>query len=313
MQHSPSSIVAREAEVELLEGQEAEVGVFILVDSQDSGFIKKGTEKLPEPDQLRYPSVRKIMARSAYAKFERGKTGYSRVPIRYINGVEEIHVDKQDKAGIYPNPNADLIEIKNGQLVVSGQGETAGLLNFMRLNSHNITNTKRIPTAEAIFKEIFPEKEKELDLDQEFLVDKALSLVGTLVLGKNSKGGYLFDDLRLEAFSRIFNVVADSPAATIQALRANARLNPSKFLDLAKEFEDNTMADISHAVQLGLIQFGDTSVSYVGENKIIKTYSKQLTDEYRVRHLSSYFQTAEGHGAYSEFKAKLAAVKNKSI
>lgn len=283
-----------------------EVGIFELLDTQPSGFIKEGTEKLPEPVELAHPAYRKILTNSAYYD---GK-GVRQV-IRHVANAKSILVSEQNKEGVAPNPKLDQIIFKNGRLIVSSVGKTGVLLKYLRASSMNIGAEGRIEDATPVYKEIFPEKETEGFNVKEFDIAKAVGIVQQLVtVGKD---GYEYDEVRLNAYAKLFNVIASSPSSQIASLIATAKAFPVEFVQKIQHFEGNMMIDLAHAETLGLISFGDTQVTYVGENKVLTSYSNKLDKEQKVRTLATLFQSPEGAEELRIFQTKLAVLKENKI
>jgi hypothetical protein len=306
------NILQQEISQDMME-RESEVGIFVLLNQQPSGFIQKGTEKMPEPIELMNPGKKSILTRSAYARpLKGGKKGFERVKIRYLASSTKIHIDEQVDEGAVENPVDDRIEFTNGQIVVAAEGSGVGMLNFMRHDSRNALGKDRIKSVEPVYTEIFPEKEKVEDNEEVFAQAEAVVYINKLIISKTVKGVEYEED-RLNALARLFNVVADTPAGKISGLIANAKIAPADFLKKAKEYEQSIVIDISHAVALGLISLEGTKASYVGTQEIITTYSDKLSTDQKTQKLAAFFTTKEGEHHYKKFVIELNDKKEKNI
>lgn len=310
---SRENTLQQELNEEIIEGS-TDVGIFVLVNQQPSGFVRKGTENTETPIELSNPGEKAILTKSAYAKpiSKGGKKTFERVKIRYLDSSNEILVKLQEEQEAIANPVLDRIQFKNGQIVVAGEGAGIGKLAFMRADSRNETAPHRIPGVEAVYREIFPEQEKVVDNDDIFAEADAVTYVRNLIKSKTEKG-VVYDEERLNALSRLFNVVADSPAGKISSLIANAKAKPADFLKRAKEYEQTKIIEISHAISLGLISIDGTNVNYVGKNEIIHTFSDKLTNDQKMQSLSNFFSSPAGEHHYKKFMLELQTVKENNI
>lgn len=291
---------------------EIETVIFERIDQRDSGFIQEGTERLPEPIQLRSPKFLSSIRSSHYLSKPEGKDKQrSAVYIRYINGVDVVEVDIQRQKGLESrvNPKRDLIIFKDGQLVVANEGRLIGLVNYMRKSSFCGTNPDRDPTVEVLWVEVFPEKTKSDVNEKAFLEGDAVAMIRKLV--ERDGDGYTYDEDKLSAYCDLMGATAESPAGKVNLLIALAKKDPANFIEKVKIFEQQYMSEIALAVELGVIQFDDTAVSYVKDGKLITTYNSKLNKGQRYEKLAGFFQTFEGDGAYKIFKVELDQAKER--
>lgn len=310
---SVSQAIERQRNQELVDTAREEgvdVGVFMLLDQQPSGFIRKGTENMPNSPMLTNPVARAILRESAYRK-DNPKGGFTRVPTEYVFGAQYI---EKSKLGDTPrNPVTDRIEFRQGMKVVVGEGANLNLLEYMRKDSRNETCDCSLPNVEKVYKEIFPEKVKEGVNEDEFYFGDALKFIReTFITGKDKKG-YIYDDVRLRAFCNLFGIAAETAAGRVQALISTAKLNPQAFIKQSELFEQKIYLDISHGEQMGIIRFDATNVSYVEKDRILTTYSAQFTADAKRKALASFFMSAEGREEYNIFLTELEFKSQQSL
>lgn len=319
MQEFVNKVLGEDEEIALIEqGEEnnAEVAVFELIDRQGSGFIRIGTEKMPEPDEIDVAGYRQILAKSAFRQGKGKKdpktnlkTGpYDRIAIRYRADSDSIMPAEQDEANSAESYENDRIVFKNGRIVVINEGLTKGLFAFLRHDSRNVTNPKRIPGVKGVYREIFPERENENDLSDIFTENAAVSYVESLITDK-TPGKFQYDENRLIALCQYWGVVADSNGSRLKSLVALAKHKPAEFLQKSQAFEEQTMTEIAHAVKLGVIKFEANRVT-MGD-KVLFSFSDKLTEKQKYNALSGFFQTHDGDGKYREFAIELSAAKKR--
>jgi hypothetical protein len=306
--------------LDLSQTGEVEFAIFELIDRQPSTWLKKGTEELPEDQQVRKdaPGVRKILNVSAYAtdvkKNKEGKIiGYNRVETKYIFGAAEIATKKlaEDSTAI-PSPEDDQIVFINGRLIVANDGGFKSKFKFMKEgDSRNETNPNRIPSVDAVYREVFPEKEKEVSYEKEFAISKAITKVEELV--DRDKNGYTYNENKLNAFCKLFGVSAESNGGKVVSLLGLAKADPFEFLDKVRIFEQQVYQEIASAIDLGLIELEPNRATYVGKNEIITTYSDKLSNEKKIRYLADFFNSEEGREQYELFKIEFEYKKEQAL
>lgn len=293
----------------------AEVAVYELIDRLGSGFIREGTERMPEPDEIDVAGTRTILSSSAYRKNTgtQKKPNWKRVPIRYRASSESVDPEEQDKLGHEANPANDKIVFKNGRLVVVKEGLSIGKFEFLRKDSRNETNPDRIPTVPVIYREIFPEKENENSNEDDFALANAISYLQEFITDKSEKKGISYDNYRLGALARLHNIVADSPGGMMKGLLANAKLNPLEFLNKSKEFEIATATEILHGLKLNVLSFENSRVINVPRKSVLLSFETGLQEDQRIKRLAGFFMSEKGAAAYQMFKVDLNDAKEKNV
>ncbi len=285
--------------------QEVEVAIFELAEQNSSGFIQEGTENLPEPIEIKGPKWRKVLNKSHF------RDGVKNVDIRYINGVDEILVDEQNKFNYTAkaNPRRDMIIFKDCNITVAREGKLIGMVDFLRTSSFCGTNPKRDKSVPILWNEIFPEKTKTDVNEKAFAESDAIALVRSLV--KKGADGYEYEEEKIIAYCNLLGATADSPAGRVNTLISKAKQDPVLFLEKIRSFDQTFITEIMMAEEFGVIAFEPTSVGYVAKEKLIITYSSKLNKDKKVQLLAAHFQSFEGQEAYREFTVELNAQREK--
>lgn len=293
----------QDAQVASARKNEAKVAIFQLKNPQGSGFIKEDTIGTPNPIELMFPGIRRLHTTSAYLK-NKGTAKEERVVIRHIASERTIEAEKQRNPELSNGVN-DGIEFKNGRLIVVDEGRSRMKYAFMQKDSRNATNPDRLPDADEVYEEIFPEKEKEVNIAGIIDRQEAEQYVKDKFILSRSKEGFRYDEEKLDAYCHLFNIAAESPASKIQGLFTMAATYPGEFLRKARSYEETVYLEISQAERLCIIEFGATQCGYMNKNKLLVTYSAALSDGDKKQKLASYLQSSAGAVDYKEFKIEL--------
>lgn len=285
-----------------------ETAIFQLVDTGSSGFIQEGTEMLAEPVEKKYPTHRNVLRMSHYRDPKNPDTN---IKIRYVNGIDEINLDKQIAAGVVTNQRRDMITFKDGYIFVAREGKLKGLVDYLRKSSFCETNPNRDITENIIWREIFPE-ETQMNVNKKSIVRaKAVALISSLI-HENGEDSFEYDMDRIDALCSLLGTTAETPATKVNVLIAKAEHDPEGFMRKVELFDKESLSEIAHAIELGVISVEDTSVSYVEGNKVLITYPSRLSKEQIYQRLAGYFQSYEGANDYREFKVHLNHAKEKA-
>ena len=289
-------------------GEDVPVAYYELVDQRPSGFIQEGTERLAQPNEKTAPTMTKLRSRSYYFKKD-SKGVLRRVDIRYIYGVEEIDVIKQDERKFQPNPVTDNIFLKDGKFAVAREGSTIGLYDYLKKASFNETNPERDPAAEIRIREVVPEKAKAESNDLEFDIAEAMLLVKDLILSR-AGDKIRYDEVKLNAYCSVFSVSAEHNSGKLNTLIGLAKSMPTLFKEKIKAFENRFATEIVHAEELGLIKYNGNTVEYVAKPEIIFSMPGAFVKKDLVREkLAAFFQSEEGAQAYAKFLIELEGIK----
>lgn len=288
------------------------VAYYMLTGAQKSGFIQEGTEMLPDPIEIMYPSYLSLLTSSHY--FKKNKDGIpERVPIRYIYGVAEIEVAKQKVAGHEPNRMQDTIVFKNGKLTVAREGNDVGLYDYLKYCSFNTTNPDRNNAIDGRFYEVVPEKEKLGLNDFAFAEAEAIKLIQKLIISR--KGDEVkYDETRINTYCQLFSVSGREWSSRINALISIAKKYPQEFVQKIEALDGRIDNEIMQGEELKVIAYGTTSVAYVHKDKIILPFTgASLSLDKKRERLVTFFQSQDGAVAYQEFLVELEDAKKKSL
>jgi hypothetical protein len=286
------------------------VAFFEMTGQRPSGFVQEGTERSADPNQLTAPEILKIRSTSHY--FKNTKNGLERVDIRYILGVNTIVVAEQDAKKHLFNPRRDVIILRKGMITVAREGNTTGLYDYLHKCSYNESNPERDTAVDIRFREVVPSKAEVDDNELLFAQAEAVNLVKALVT-KNGEA-YVYDEEKLNAYCTLWQVVADSPAAKINALIANAKLKPVEFIEKSKAYDQRFQMELVQAEELQLIKYGQTTVEYVQKSEVILSFTGAfLSKDVKRERLAAYFQSADGAIAYQRFLIELETIKGKRV
>ena len=291
-----------------------------LCDQRPSGFILDGTAGTKHEVELKAPLISYIPNEG----FRRGKktetvngkkveTKYNE-KIRYIKNEAEISFQKQRELGIEKNPQAreDKIIIEKGYLTVAREGASVGLYDFLLESYYNETNLERSEKATALYRVVELDKKVESENDDAEIEADAVSFVTSL---RDKVGeSYKYQETKIDVLCELFNVVAETYPVKIKTLISLARNNPKFFLDKAKKLSLQAVTEVTHGLQLLVIDFEENVAVYTTKKKVIKNLgSGKYTHDQKVTMLADYFGTKEGFEAYNEFKAELELAKEKAI
>lgn len=288
-----------------------EVLLLELVDKRSSGFIMEGTENTPNPQEKNCPSVFWIPTMGMMLKPD--ENGVLRnVPIRYIKGCDEIVVAEQEKRGIKPNPKADKIMFKEGFGTIVKEGDGYGLHEYLVNAGYYEDNPNRSPNSTPIYREIKLNKIAEEIIEADEYMKDVLVFLSSLRSKRGSE--VVYNEEKIDALCQLLAVYAITPALKLTGIANLAKARPEWFLKTVKSFEGQLQSEITHALQLNVIKIEGTVVSYLHEDKILKTFgSDKLKREEVISRLVDYLGTGEGQEALTGLRIALAAAKEKSL
>lgn len=324
--------MSRKTEVEVddvmeMEEDKPEVLYIRLCDRRPSGFIQdmngvpagtKGTEHHHEFDS---PVARFIpnfgMRKGIKEETRNGnkvKTAYNE-PIRYIKDQTEISVERQALLNIQRSRAAkeDMIEIKRGEFSVVREGSWIGLFDFIKQAFYNKSNTDRSGSrATAIYEEVEMGKEEEGLNEYDIYLADAIKFIGKFY--QKTGKGYIYKEDKINALCELFAVYAETMAGKVTALNGTAKLNPEKFMIKAIKFEQTAFANVTHALQLKVIQIKDNLVYYTEKDKIMMNLgSGYMRPDQQIERISELLETPDFKAAKEEFMFELDLAKEKQL
>lgn len=296
-----------------------------LVEKQDSGFVRDGTENTPFEERLTAPSIAWIPSEGFRRRMTTNDKGEV-VPtpgveaIRFIRGVDEISVQRQKELGLEPTNKGkgDKIIFEKGFATVAREGADVGLYDYLKDVYYNTSNPLRSQKATGIFKVIEQDDDAEVFNDSDMIMEDVLAYTNRLQqkVGKTKDGKnlYKYNEEKIDGLCQYFNIFGESYAKKLQAIKWFSRVRPQEFLEGAVRWEQTTMMEVSHALQLNVIKFDGNVLMYGTKDKVIKNLgSEKMTKEQKIEASADWLRTSDGHEAYMELKAELDAAKEKQL
>ncbi len=292
----------------------APVKYYEIVDRKASGFIMDGTAGTPYQQELTSPSIQWISAvGKTCVKDNDGIPHYRE--IRYINGCDSIIPEEQEKMGFTVKRLMDKIPIENGFMTVERSGNTIGLYDYIEKVFYNLDNPDRPVTADARYREVkMNEKAQEL-LDDDEVITNAKAIVYSLRASTGDKKiPYRYDTDRIDAICKLVNVWDESPETKLVKLLKVAIQNPKDFLDIVTKTEQTIIIEISHSLEMGVINFEGNTAQYTEDKKILHPLgSGNMKADVKIEKLAAWLGTEEGTPSLTELRARLELAKEKEF
>lgn len=303
---------------EVKEAREKAPIIFIeLCDKRPSGFIMDGTHGTKHEVELDAPTALFIPntgLRLAKGKNDKGEEELFFEEIRFIKNQREISVPRQKQLGIEPRRSSleDKIIMEKGGMSVSREGSYIGLYDYLIQAFYSEQAEGRPANLQPIYRIVEIDEEADEINEYDILVADAIQFVRQFYqkVGKNE---YKYNEDKINSLCQLFSVFAETNSQKVVALNGLAKLNPKDFLERAVKFEQTTITEISHGLEMGVIQINKGVFEYVAKEKIIRVVGEKIKREKQIELLSDWFRTVEGNEAYTEFRAELEAAKEKSL
>lgn len=292
-----------------------------IIDQADSGYVRDDTVGTAFEDRITCPSIVFVPNTGKMAapiKDKEGKeTGrYKNVNTRYIKGCEEIEVEKQKDMGFEPAEisNVDVIAIKKGRALFKREGDIA-LFDYLEKSFWNLDapNRPKNSQAKALFK-VSKVNENIAEINEsEFLKAKAVTYVQSLItkVGK----GYKFNEEKIDNILTILNKFGgETFSEKINVLTREARINPKFFLETVTKLDEIAITEITHALELNVIEFVDNTVKYTKDKKVIANLgNEKLTQDKKIIAIAELLKTPEYAKQLDEFKIKVDIAKEEQF
>lgn len=284
-----------------------------LVDRKSSGFIMDGTDGTPYQQELNAPTVQWIPSTGKMAiRDAKGTLMFQE--IRYINGCTSIIPSEQANLGFSPKRFEDKIPMENGFSTVIREGDSIGLYDFMEKVFYNIDALDRPHTATGRFRELRIDKKATDVFNEDEAETHAKMKVYELRLNTGKKDTpYKYNEDRINAMCRLFSLWDETPERKLVLLLAKARSNPKEFLETVEKAEQTVITEITHALDLKVINFDGNNV-LTDENTIIANLgSDKLKEVDKIERFASWLATHEGNNALTELRARIEMAKAKLL
>lgn len=280
-----------------------------LTDRKKSSFVLEETLNTPEQKHLDAPSSYYMKTRSVM-KVETEGGGFEYKVIRYINGVDIIDFNEQEKRGMKPNPNEDVIEFKNGNLTVVRTGRTIGLYEYLKNCEFNGANENKPESAEVKFTVLDRQKDSKKVLNVMFDEMEAMRAISSL--GTKTKDGYMWEEEKIDYLCSLFGIFdAESYEEKVTKLSYMAKANPESFTKIISDKSSNIKVAVASAVEFSVISLGGDQASFTDNGKKFYTF-KTKSREDRTQELVDYFLTKKGENDYKTMAMATNYAKEKS-
>lgn len=282
-----------------------------VADQRPSGFIKQGTENTPHQEELTGPKVLWIPSEGFKARMEDG-IRYN-VPIRYIKNCDTIDPVEQEKRGFKPHKTGDKIKIENTNTSVTREGSEVSLYDYLSVVYYNGSAPNRPEDADKLFDEIKLDVKATHINENEFVQSDALQLVKSLQT--KTKTGYIYAEERIDAICSLLNVpFSESYEQKMFQLVQRAKFDSLNFITLVTQFEQTITTEVSHALQMKVVEFDGQSAQFSEDKKVIMAFQEtKLKPEQKAELLSNFLKQQDSAGVLTELRAKLEVAKNKQL
>lgn len=302
-------------EVKTKSKKRSEVIIVELVDRRPSGFILDGTRGTRNEHELDSPTARFIPNKGLRAQIgEDGEPTGGFEEIRYIKNRKEISIDEQQRKNINPSRAAleDKIIIKGGRFAVTNDGSYTGLFQYILDAFYNEGAKGRPEDLDPIYRIIIPGKQEEMFNEQEILAADAIRLIGTLYQKTGSE--YAYNEEKINALCNLFQIFSETNSGKISGLMAIAKRDPENFLQKATKFEQTTVTEVTHALELNVLKFDGNTVRYALKDKVLANLGTgNLTHEKKINKTADLLRTPDFKAQYEELKIEIEAAKENAF
>jgi hypothetical protein len=248
------------------------------------------------------------------------KTGEKKVQsyheaIRYIKHETEISVEKQKMLGIVPHRagQEDMIEIKKGNMTIIREGSFISLYDYILEAFYNGSNPDRSPGAAKLYRVIELGKEEEEMNDDDIMMADALMFIARFYQ-RTGKGKYKYNEEKINGLCELFTIFGETMSGKVSALNSLAKTDPEGFLKKATKFEQVTITEITHALQLNVIRFKENVVEYVKKEKVLGSLGTgKMTHENKIEKLADLLHAPEMKAEYEEFQLELEVAQEEAL
>ena len=289
------------------------------INQRDSGYRRDDMQGSPLEGKITcgklcfVPNTGKM---AVAIKDEKGNdTGrFKHVDIRYIKGCEEIEIQEQKKRGIDPSriKTEDAICLEKGTGIIKNEGDV-GFFKYMANVFYNADAPNRSKKAVALFRVVKKEEKVSEDNELDFARSEAVGLVKSMV----SKTGneYKYNETKIDnALDALGQFGGDTYAEKVGVLTSFAKAKPVLFLERITKVSDLLTTEISHALQLNVIQFAGSVVQYVEDNEVVAQLDSNLKKERaKIEGLAEMLKTPEYQSQYEKLKLRLEIAQENSL
>jgi len=284
--------------------KEQELITFRLTTSVPTSYAKEDGSFVDQPVS------RKVMGE--FTIYKDGKA----TKYRHIKNASSLLLNKQIENGEEFAYFRDEIYFTNG-VVVLDPNKDKNTVEILRLSPQNeaTPESSRPGGVEPIFEEVKKEKEGLSELDLNFVLHSARTLVMGLQK-KNADGSFSYDESKIKFMSNIFRLDGDlSSAESIVALLKKAEDSPEQFIYKVETLISNLKSDIDKAKELKCLSFENNSVIFdpLGAKKLIVEFEPKTKEEEILDKLVIFYSNPQNESEYRDLIANIKEAEAASL
>ena len=232
--------------------------------------------------------------------------------IRYIFGCPNNDLEWQKKTGWEPSvdPHTDSLWIEDGVQTVSYSANPTKY-RFLKELENNASLPFRRDHVRALYYEIQPKKEAELDITAELAVIEATKEWEKLSMrGKN--GTFTIDEQKTSGYAELLGIRAASLPEKLKSILVFAKTNPIAFIEKVRAYKEEVITEITHAMQLELLKFEGSQAVFIASKKNLEL--GKLTDgQSKIERLAVLLQTEEFKPTRVDLKNQIEVAKERNL
>lgn len=290
--------------------------VIELVNKSETNWVMEGTEKSANPQRMAWSSLLRVPPTSKYREDISAKDGggYKLVPIRHIMGCDFLDPKRQDAEKVMPNNEQDNIWIEGNSMTVLREGSSIATYDYLRLYEGNLSNTKRPPEAEDLFREVIAAeiaKAQTGGFDQKA---EAYAILREIRQQSDEEGGYIYDNDKLSVMSTLFELNhLDTPEEKFLELYHIAEESPGIIVSAAMNAKKRLFALIKKAEELNVIGFTDDRAYFTSTNTVILGYKGKPAKNNQINQLADFMLTEDGKVFLNQLDNNVSAAQKQSL
>lgn len=229
---------------------------------------------------------------------------------RYIKGQNIIWKAEQEKLGIRPSANDEIIMVWGDYNVdSSSRGTDKGLLSFLITHNQNEDYPLRDTSiAAASFKVNDSQRNAASDLEREDKVQEAKDIVYELRNTKTKR----FDTDKMDFYTNVFRVQIsgfDSDEEKFRALLSIAEQDPDIIIGGINKENVNYLQTIQQAIALQILVRGQGKLTNTQTNNTVVTFKAGVSEEAMIDKAVTYYASNDGKHEYEHLKNSVEAIK----
>lgn len=313
-----------------------------LCDQQPSGYIREDTIGTQNPIEKTCPgsfyipekggeSIRYVLIENKDGKRKRvvvettealemiknKSEGYENIipekySIRYIKGCPEISVEWQKENNWLPSPDphSDAIMIEDGYGEFTYTSDPVKY-RYIRELMWNADLPNRLAHVKPMYYEIKESKKDEFNIDIILARKGAMDEWEKLVIKGKQGQGNTYNEEKIRGYAELMNVQGRNTTERLTALYQKLNAEPLLFVEKVKAYKEETITDISHAIDLKLLRFeGNDAVLFNDKRISLGNVGSKST---KIERLSDMLKTSEYKETYVTLKNQIQLAKEKQL